>query len=104
MQSDHFEEAVVKSTKASWGSSGYSVELFPDVTWRVLWNNEIGNCYKSPGVILSIPPFDDSDYQDLVANGDMPEDDWFFEAFLNEKDEIAKDLRDRLSDREVMCG
>ena len=50
-----FESAVDSSTKASWGGSGYSVELFDDGSYRVLWDNQIGNLYDSPGLILSVP-------------------------------------------------
>lgn len=54
-QSDEFVDAVVSSTKAGWGGSGYSVEVFPDGHHRVLDNNQIGNLYRSPGMIVSIP-------------------------------------------------
>lgn len=50
-----FEEACESSTKASWGGSGYSVELFKNGNYRVLWNNQIGNLYTSPGLILGVP-------------------------------------------------
>jgi hypothetical protein len=61
-----FQNAVDASTKASWGGSGYSVELFPDGTYRVLWDNHIGNRYNSPGVILKVPPLSDDEWdQDL---------------------------------------
>jgi hypothetical protein len=97
LKSDDFAEGVVKSTKAGWGGSGYSVELFEDGSHRVLWDNEIGNLYESPGVILGLSALDDSDYQDLVINGDMSEEDFFFEAWHNEKDEIEEGLRESLT-------
>jgi hypothetical protein len=102
IQSDDFADGIVKSTKSGWGGSGYSVELFEDGLHRVLWDNEIGNRYESPGTILSLPKLDDSDYQDLVVNGDMTEEEWFQLGFENERDEIEKDLRDRMSDRAAM--
>lgn len=57
---------IVASTCAGFGGSAYSVELFHDGTWRVLWNNQIGNRYDSPGIILGIPALDDQDYDDLM--------------------------------------
>lgn len=54
-KSEEFVDAVVKSTQAGWGGSGYSVEVFPDGRHRVLWNNQIGNKYHSPGMIVRIP-------------------------------------------------
>lgn len=62
--SESFQSAVDSSTKASWGGSGYSVELFDDGTYRVLWDNQIGNLYSSPGLILSIPALDGEDEWD----------------------------------------
>lgn len=62
-----FQTTVDDSTKASWGGSGYSVELFPDGTYRVLWDNHIGNRYDSPGVILKVPPLSDDEWDDDVS-------------------------------------
>ena len=56
-----FEKAVMDSTTAGFGGGGYSLELFEDGTWRVLWDNQIGNLYCSPGVILSIPQYWDDE-------------------------------------------
>ena len=56
------EKAIISSTKASWGGSGYSVELFPSGEYRVLWDNSIGNLYYSPGIILAIPALDNDEY------------------------------------------
>lgn len=63
------EEAVKKaidsSTKASWdGISYYVVELFDDGTRRVLWSNQIGNLYDSPGMILPIPALSSEEWDD----------------------------------------
>lgn len=63
MSSD-FEPACDSATKASWGGSGYSVELFDDGTYRVLWDDQIGNCYDSPGLILGIPTLNDEEWDD----------------------------------------
>lgn len=65
-----FEQAVKDSTQAGLGGSGYSVELFEDGTFRVLWNNQIGNLYQSPGVILGIPQFDQETVNDMAEYGD----------------------------------
>ena len=59
-----FKAAVDKSTKASWGGSGYSVELLDNGTYRVLWNNQIGNLYDSPGLILSVPSLGDEEWDE----------------------------------------
>lgn len=59
-----FESACDSSTKASWGGSGYSVELFEDGHYRVLWDNQIGNLYDSPGLILGIPALGDDDWDE----------------------------------------
>jgi len=63
MKSD-FEDAVDSSTKASWGGSGYSVELFKDGTYRVLWDSNIGNRYDSPGLILGVPTLGDEEWDE----------------------------------------
>lgn len=63
--SDEFAPAVMSSTTAGFGGSGYSVELLPDGTWRVLWNGQIGNLYESPGVVLGIPQHTQETVEDL---------------------------------------
>lgn len=92
LASDEFAEAIIKSTKAGFGGSGYSVELFPDGTSRVLWDNQIGNKYESPGVILSIPQLNDEDYQELVqvAGSD--------DTAILAKEFFASDLLDQFAD------
>ena len=62
--SEVFYEAVNLSTKASWTGSGYSVELFPNGTYRVLRNHNIGNLYDSPGLILGVPPLSQDNWDD----------------------------------------
>lgn len=98
LESNDFSEGVKASTKASWGGGGYSVELFPDGTWRNLWNSDIGNLYESPGAILGLPTLDDSDYQECVVNGDMSEEEFFALGFANEAEELAGSLRDSLKE------
>lgn len=61
---EDFESAVDSATKASWGGSGYSVELFDDGSYRVLWDNNIGNLYDSPGIILGIPALSDDEWDE----------------------------------------
>jgi hypothetical protein len=58
---EEIEIAIDKSTQASFGGSGYSVELFTDGTYRLLWNNNIGNLYDSPGIIVPVPVLSDDD-------------------------------------------
>lgn len=81
--SNDFESAVISSTKAGWGGSGYSVELFDNGTYRVLWDNEIGNLYNSPGLILSIPQLSNDDYDEknghYFDNAKQEMQDWFKE-------------------------
>lgn len=98
LKSDDFSEAMEKSTRASWGGSGYSIELFEDGTWRVLWDNEIGNLYSSPGVILDIPALEDNDWQECVVENGMEESTFFSMAIANEGDEIADRLRESLKE------
>jgi len=64
---ESFQSAVDSSTQASWGGSGYSVELFHGGSYRVLWNGEIGNRYDSPGIILSVPTLGDEEWDDDPA-------------------------------------
>lgn len=64
MASGDFKPAVDSATKASWGGSGYSVELFDDGSYRILWDNQIGNLYDSPGLILSIPSLTDEEWDE----------------------------------------
>lgn len=59
-----FEFAVDSATEASWGGSGYSVELFEDGYYCILWDGEIGNLYESPGIILGVPPLTDEEWDD----------------------------------------
>ena|SRR5579859_1679595 len=96
LKSDDFAEGVAKSTKAGWGGSGYSVELFEDGSHRVLWNNEIGNLYESPGVILGLPHLSCDDMNDFIDQGGS-EEDFFYLEFENDRPEIEKDLRESLA-------
>src|SRR5262245_54646730 len=55
VESDEFIDAVVSSTQAGWGGSGYSAEFFDNGFHRVLWNGQIGNLYRSEGEIVPVP-------------------------------------------------
>lgn len=79
------ESAITSSTKASWGGSGYSVELFPDGDYRILWNNNIGNLYDSTGVIVGIPSLSDEE-----SDGD--ESDWFFDNAIDALDSKIEEM------------
>lgn len=96
IQSDDFSDGVVKSTKAGWGGSSYSVELFEDGSHRVLWNNEIGNLYESPGVILGLAQLSCDDMNDFIDQGGS-EEEFFSLEFENDRPEIEKDLRESLT-------
>jgi hypothetical protein len=65
-----FEEAVKSSTTAGFNGSGYTVELCEDGTFRVLWDGMIGNQYYSPGILLSIPQFDQDTINDMDTYGE----------------------------------
>lgn len=94
--SNEFETAVKSSTTAGFGGSGYSVELFEDGTWRVLWDNQIGNLYVSPGVILGIPQFDQDTVNDMEQYGG--DADLSFAL-----DEAAEGLREKFAYRKEVC-
>jgi len=98
LASDEFPESLVKATKAGWGGSGYSVELFEDGTCRVLWDNEIGNLYESPGVILSLPKLDDDDMSEFQDNGGDESDYWYL-TYENDREDLKRELREQM-DRE----
>lgn len=83
-----FLPACINSTKAAFSGSDYVVELFEDGEFRVLWSNQVGNLYQSPGVILSAPQFSDEDWKDFEECGEDPYD---FDGGLE------KDMRDSLT-------
>jgi hypothetical protein len=62
-----FQYAVDQATIASWGGSGYSVELLDGGSYRVLWDSQIGNLYDSPGLILSVPSLTDEEWNEDPA-------------------------------------
>jgi hypothetical protein len=59
-----FKSAVDSATKASWAGGMYSVEFFDEGTYRVLWNQQIGNLYDSPGLILGLPTLSDDEWDE----------------------------------------
>lgn len=63
------ELAIDKATSASYAGSGYNVELFENGTYRVLWNNHIGNLYVSKGIIISIPTLRDDEMAIMDEEG-----------------------------------
>lgn len=95
IDNDGFSDMVMRSTVAGFGGSGYSVELFEDGTWRVLWNNQIGNLYISPGVILPIGTYDDETVNDLCEFG---EDADLSFALAEIAESMRRDLAYRLSE------
>lgn len=96
IDSADFEEGVTSSTTAGFGGSGYSVELFEDGTWRVLWDNQIGNLYTSPGIILGIPQFDQETVNDMNEYGENV--DLSFAL-----DECAEAMRESLAEKLSMA-
>ena len=96
IDSSEFEQAVKDSTTAGFGGSGYSVELFADGTWRVLWDNQIGNLYISDGIILGVPQFDQETVNDMQEYGD--DADLSFAI-----GEAGEGLRESLEARKEIC-
>lgn len=88
--SESFESACDSSTEASYGGSGYSVELFEDGSYRVLWNNQIGNLYDSEGLILGVPAL--SSEEDDVENGKF---------YDNAEDQMRESFTQALEDRQA---
>lgn len=92
---DAMESAILKSTK----TNGCSLELFEDATHRILCDGEIGNSYKSPGIIISIPKLDGDDYdeengQHFFGNA-IEEMDWQWETTIeNEWEDYLTALSD----------
>ncbi len=81
-KSGEFIDAVVSSTQAGFGGSGYSAEFFNDGSHRVLWDNQIGNLYKTAGEIVRIPQLS----QEEVSEGeDMREIAEFYHDELAEQ-------------------
>jgi hypothetical protein len=101
LKSDDFKTGVIAATRASWGGSGYSVELLPDRTSRNLWNSQIGNRYESEGIILPLPTLDTDDMSEYVDGGAGSEDDFLAEAFENEREELAQLVRNTLADKQA---
>jgi hypothetical protein len=92
LKSPDFEQGVISATKAGWTGSGYSVELLREGVWRVFWDNEIGNLYVSPGIILQLPEIEDDDAQEYIDAGLGTEDDFLHEAFLVERADLEESL------------
>ncbi len=98
LMSPDFEAGVISSTKASWGGSGYSVELLSEGKWRVLWNNWIGNRNRSPGIILGLPELDIEDMQEYIDAGCGTQDEFLQEVFILQRVDLAQILREGLQD------
>ena len=76
-KSSDIEADLISATKAGFSGSGYSLELLPSGDNRVLWDNNIGNLYSSPGLIISLPQINDDDWD---------EDDSFFDNAIEALD------------------
>lgn len=91
VKSPDFGKGIVSATKAGFDGSGYSVELFNDGTWRVLWDNSIGNLYMHPtSMIVSLPQLSDEDLNDSPDWEDNVDTGYF-------EDEFMSDVREGLS-------
>lgn len=87
LKSDDLLEAIESSTRAGWGRSSYSVELFPDGHYRVIYTGKIGSLYQTPGVILVVPGLSGSE-QEAIS------EDWPMKAVIEfYAEEIANDLK-----------
>lgn len=98
LKSDDFKEGVISSTKASWGGSCYCVELFEDGTWRVLWKNQIGNLYTSPGIIIPLPILDTEGIQEFIDAGGGDEDEFLSWIYDVDEEELKEDMLYMLHD------
>ena len=78
IDSEDFANAIVMSTMAGTGGSGYSVEFYPDGHYRVLWDNQIGNLYESPGVIVKIPQLTEQELEgsDIHEAAELYASEW----------------------------
>lgn len=108
LDSPDFVSGIVASTYyAGFGGSGYSVELFPDGHFRVLWDNQIGNKYDSPGVILGIPALSEKEYDDLmdIVNTDhtpyrtLQEEQQWLRDELSTQTDTLNELREEMKQR-----
>jgi hypothetical protein len=64
-----FRAAVDSATKASWHNLSSVLELFVNGAYRILlWDEENENSYKSRGLIVSIPPLPDEDWDEDPEN------------------------------------
>lgn len=88
VKSDEFIDAVIKSTQAGWGGSGYSAEFFEDGSHRVLWDGQIGNLYQSAGEIVGIPQLTESQ----VSEADEDAGEGLAEVAKFYRDELAADF------------
>jgi hypothetical protein len=107
LKSDDFKSGVISATKASWGGSGYSVELFESGSWHNLWNNEIGNLYESSanaGMILCLPTLETDDMTEYVDGGAGTQEEFLDGQFDLECEELVQGMRDILSDKHAMYG
>jgi hypothetical protein len=84
VKSEEFISAVVSSTKAGFGGSGYSVEFFPDGTHRVLWDNQIGNLYVSAGYIVGIPQLSEEQLSEVDDDNTIEDVAEFYRSELAE--------------------
>ncbi len=85
LASPDFKAGVIASSKAAYSGSGYAVELFPDGHWRLLWDEQIGNLYQSPGWIVGLPAIDAAE-DDLASEFDVA------------ADELAAQVREQCAD------
>lgn len=104
LKSEDFKEGVLMSTRASWGGSGYSVELYPPESyparrgtlWSVFWEGSRGNLYEPEGVILPLPSLEcGEDFAKLVPDH-MSEEEFLSAQFEEERAAIEASLRDLL--------
>lgn len=93
LSSEDFKAGVISSTKAGFSGSSYKVELFEDGTYRVLWANQIGNKYETPGAILVLPQLPDEDLEEIEGWTDEEIQD---NAFALHVDEYEQELRSEL--------
>ena len=88
LSSPEFKEEVYKSTQCQYSSPyGQSLEIFPDGTYRTLYQGSIGNKYNTPGRIISIPGLNEE------QESGCPDEEYFDNCFVNEEEEIKAGMR-----------
>ena len=78
---ESFEAICIRATKANWWGNGYKVELFNDGTYRYDWDQNFGNLYYSPGLVLQVEVLNDEEFDNDDENN----------SYINRAREVMED-------------